>query len=253
MQRKSDERKGDLRNASVLEVIVAIIIVLVILLHSNNLKFANQKDALNQKIIELTDRNDKLQKLVSELKKEKRKLTKKVKDLESRIEVLKKYVDANAIGGTVVSDLLDNLRKLEDENAILKEKVTAVLKKLKDDGKGGVDKPFCRLPVLDNSIRQKHKWLGQITWTENGIIFVIDDRLDKDAARLIPGVYDLEAGSPLSRNSFKNAAQLAFADSKRQDPECRYNMIVKVDPKVDPPSSFILLVEAYFYKGLRRL
>ena len=57
MQSRSNERKSDLRNASVLEIIVAIIIVLVILLHSNNLKFGNQIDDLVQQIDSLRQEN----------------------------------------------------------------------------------------------------------------------------------------------------------------------------------------------------
>ena len=39
---KAIERKNDLRNASFLEVIVAIIFILVILLHSKNIDFAER-------------------------------------------------------------------------------------------------------------------------------------------------------------------------------------------------------------------
>ena len=60
MKSRSNERKSDLRNASVLEIIVAIIIVLVILLHSNNIDFGDQIDELVQQIDSLRKENSAL-------------------------------------------------------------------------------------------------------------------------------------------------------------------------------------------------
>tara|TARA_B110000503_G_scaffold77554_1_gene119440 strand:- start:4731 stop:5489 length:759 start_codon:yes stop_codon:yes gene_type:complete len=252
MQRKSEERKGDLRNASVLEVIVAIIIVLVILLHSNNLKFTDEKDVLNQEIKILTEKNVQLSNVISELKKVQRDLKKTIKDLERKVKLLQKFVDASVSNETLDVLITENIT-LNDKNSALEGQLAAAKAKLKEDGKTGIDKPFCRLPVVDKSIRQKHKWLGRVSWSQEGILFDIDPALDLALARSIPGVENLESGSPLTSRQFEIAAKSAFIHSKRQDPECRYNVIIQVDPAIDPPSSFIIMVETYFYKGVRRL
>jgi len=253
MQRRSDERKGDLRNASVLEVIVAIIIVLVILLHSNNLKFGDQIDNLVEKIDLLTETNVALKQRVSTLEKSELVLKKEANELREKIAFYESILEAENGALAIIEKLeSENIqltevnKKLKEKIEILEDQLQLALEKLKADGKGGIDKPFCRLPVLDSSIKQTHKWLGQVSWSTNGIEFIVDPKLEKAMALMIPGVKELELGSPLSNGDFTTAARLAFTHSKRQDPECRYNVIIKVGP--DDPASFILLVEKYFYK-----
>ena len=78
--------------------------------------------------------------------------------------------------------------------------------------------------------------------------FSVDPKLDKTEAFKIPGVRMLVLGSPLNNQEFIRAARLAFSHSKQRDPECRYNVQVKVGP--NEPASFILLIEKYFYKSI---
>lgn len=248
MHTRYDERKGDLRNASFLEVIVAVIIVLVIMLHSNSVDFAEQKDVLVNKIKSLSEENERLSLLVNDLKKLKRALEDENEELKRKNELYRKYVDASNFREAMVEENLT----LKDKVAVLESQLAAAKKKLKDVG-SGIDKPFCRLPVLDYTRRQTHKWLGRVSWSEQGIDFRIDPSLDPIEARNIPGVELLQSGSPLSSREFKAAARLAFDHSKEQNIECRYNVIIEVDPLIDPPSSFIILVETYFYKGVRRI
>ena len=82
---RADERKGDLRNASVLEVIVAIIIVLVIFIYSNDLDFANQKDILNTQISELRAEIDQLGADLGQAQRKINTLTKENKDLSREL------------------------------------------------------------------------------------------------------------------------------------------------------------------------
>ena len=253
MQRRSDERKGDLRSASVLEVIVAIIIVLVILLHSNNLKFGDQIDDLVEKIDLLTETNVALKQKVSTLEKSELVLQKEVNELREKIAFYESILEAEKGTLAIIEKLeSENIqlteinKKLKEKIEILEDQLQVALDKLKSDGKGGIDKPFCRLPVLDSSTKQTHKWLGQVSWSKNGIEFTVDPKLEKAMVHMIPGVKELELESPLSNEDFTMAARLAFTHSKRQEPECRYNVVIKVGP--DDPASFILLVEKYFYK-----
>jgi len=253
MQRRHDERKSDLRNASVLEVIFAIIIVLVILLHSTNLDFIKEKTILNQEIKNLTEINNKLKEQMSELRASERKLNAKIKELERKNKLLRKYVDAEATNEEIIAGLTEEILKLQDKVAVQDGQLAIAIKKLKDEGKGGLDKTFCRLPVTDASIRQKHKWLGQISWSEKGYTFEIDPKLNQDKAKEIPGVKKLISGSPLQKQEFETAAMLAKKHSMLQDPECRYFVKIIRDPKIDPPSSIILSIGKYFYYGARDL
>lgn len=247
MHSRYDERKGDLRNASFLEVIIAVIIVLIILLQSNSLKFSEQEDLLRNQIKALSEEKEKLSSVISKLKKENRSYKNEIEELNRKIELYKKYVDTGNFQDTVKENLI-----LKDKVALLEDQLASAKNKLKSIG-SGIDKPFCRLPVIDYSSRQSHKWLGRISWSDQGINFKLDPALDFEKAKGIPGVQLLLDGSPLSNNQFRAAAELAYEHSVEQDIECRYNVIIEVDPKVDPPSSFIILVERYFYKGLRRL
>lgn len=247
MHSRHDERKGDLRNASFLEVIIAVIIVLVILLQSNSIKFSEQEDLLRNQIKTLSEEKERLSSAIKKLKKENRSYKDEIEELSRKIELYKKYVDTSNFQDAVNENLI-----LRDKVALLEDQLASAKNKLKAIG-SGIDKPFCRLPVLDYGSRQSHKWLGRVSWSDQGINFKLDPALDVEKAKDIPGVQLLLDGSPHSNQQFRAAAKLAFDHSVEQDIECRYNVIIEVDPKVDPPSSFIILVETYFYKGLRRL
>jgi regulator of replication initiation timing len=251
MLRRAEERKGDLRNASVLEVIVAIIIVLVIFIYSNDLEFASQKDILNAQIQELRAETKSLKGELSDATREINELTKTNETLTRENELLRKFVDETAIGVDAIAKLGEKIEQQEDELGMLGDQLADAERKLKDQGKGGVDKPFCRLPVLDQSQRQTYRYLGQVRWSAQGIIFEISPKLDKGEARQIPGIEALESNSPLDDENFEKFAALAFEYSKAADPECRYVVTVALD--VDPPSSAMFMLEQYFYKSRRQM
>ena len=246
---KAIERKNDLRNASFLEVIVAIIFILVILLHSKNIDFAEEKDFLLNHINKLEIAIEELRTSLLEYKRENHELIQKNEELRRINELYLEFVDA----GESVENIIQQNINLEENNFILSEQLLAAEQKLMDEGKGGVDKPFCRLPVLDETLRQKHKWLGKINWSKSGISFKIDPEIDVAKAFEIPGVQFLHESKYLSRNDFASAAKKTLEFAISQEIECRYFVIIEVDPKIDPPSSFILLIESYFYKRTRQL
>jgi regulator of replication initiation timing len=248
---RADERKGDLRNASVLEVIVAIIIVLVIFIYSNDLDFANQKDILNTQISELRAEIDQLGADLGQAQRKINTLTKENKDLSRENELLKKFVDENAGGIEILENFVEANRDLEDKLGMVEDQLADAENKLKAQGKSGVDKPFCRLPVLNDSQRQTYRYLGQVRWSDTGIHFELSPKLDKTKARQIPGVEDLEKKSPLDNQAFERYAALTFKHSRASEPECRY--VVTVVLEVDPPSSDMFMLEQYFYKSLRKM
>jgi hypothetical protein len=255
MKSRSNERKSDLRNASVLEIIVAIIIVLVILLHSNNIDFGDQIDELVQQIDSLRKENSALIKELSEQKSQNAEMQEDITALREKIIFYENMLSSEKDAAEIIEKLAAENARLEaikdslvEKIGILESQLAIAIKKLKDEGKSGIDKPFCRLPVLDDQQRQKHKWLGQISSGEGGIYFSVDPKLDKTEAFKIPGVRMLVLGSPLNNQEFIRAARLAFSHSKQRDPECRYNVQIKVGP--NEPASFILLIEKYFYKSI---
>ena len=250
---KSQERKGDLRNASVLEVIIAVIIVLVIFIYSNDLDFADQVDAFQARIVNLTNERDSLSTELRSKISEIRELERANRELREENEFLREFVSADGDDISQVFSVQERILNLEDTVGILEDQLRSARSALQRSGKGGIDKPFCRLPVVDASIRQIHRYLGQVNWTSDGIIFSISEKLDPDEARLIPGVSELELNSPLTYTDFERSARLTYLDSRAKDPECRYFVEVVRDPKIDSPSSFLLLVERFFYKGIRSL
>lgn len=250
---KSQERKVDLRNASVLEVIIAVIIVLVIFIYGNDLDFADQVDAFQDRIAMLIKERDGLSKDLKSKISENRALKKSNRELREENDFLRQFVSADSEDGSELLALQKYITELEDKVSILEEQLAAARSALQNSGKGGIDKPFCRLPVADNSLRQIHRFLGQVSWTDEGIIFSISDKLVPAEARLIPGVSELELYSPLSYADFESSARLTYSDSRAKDPECRYFVEIMRDPKVDAPSSFLLLVERFFYKRIRSL
>lgn len=247
---RANERKGDLRNASVLEVIVAIIIVLVIFIYSNDLDFANEKDLWNKQISELRAELDVLTADLRDAESTINALTKANKDLSRENELLKKFVNDGAEGAEMMDKLAKENGVLKDKLGMTEDQLASAETKLRAQGKG-VDKPFCRLPVLDDSKRQTYRYLGQVRWSDDGIHFELSPRLDKAKARQIPGVAALEKESPLDNKAFERYAALTFEQSKDNDPECRYVVTVQMD--VDPPSSAMFMLEQYFYKSLRKM
>ena len=250
---KSQERKGDLRNASVLEVIIAVIIVLVIFIYSNDLDFADQVDAFQARIANLTNERDSLSEELRSKIYEIRELERANRELREENKFLREFVTADGDDISQVISVQERIVNLEDTVGILEDQLRSAQAALQKSGKGGIDKPFCRLPVADASIRQTHRFLGRVNWTSEGIIFSISEKLDPDEARLIPGVSELELNSPLSYTEFERSARLTYLDSRAKDPECRYFVEVIRDPQIDSPSSFLLLVERFFYKGIRSL
>lgn len=248
MLNKASARRDDLRNASILEVIVAIIIVLVIFIYSNSLDFGDKIDALNATLNSLQDENEQLKEENRSFQASNLELERKLEDLKREAELLKKYVSASGEAGASIQELLDEVRRLTDENFILKQQLAQALASLKGSGIAGIDKPHCRLPVKDSSIRQKHRTLGQIAWSNQVLTFSIDSNLDEEKAILIPGIEELSSTESLSLSEFKAAAKLTWAHSRELVPECRYFVEVLIDRSAEMPLSTMLTIERYFYK-----
>ena len=132
---KAQERKSDLRNTSVMEVIIAVILVLLVFVYNNEIEFLNSTATLTLENKELKDKVILLETTLKELKQKIRKLEKHIKSLE---EDLKQYIEL-AEGAGVAQDRLQeaydklekDFRKLERENKILRTTIKSL------PGKGG--------------------------------------------------------------------------------------------------------------------
>ena len=250
---KSQARKEDLRNTSVIEVIVAIIIALVVLIYGNDLDFATQKDAFQDRIATLLQEIESIKNELADLKKENLVLKKQNDELIRKNELLRQYVDAAAGQDEENRSLAERLLELEDKNAMLEDQLSKAIKKLKAAGKPtGLDKPFCRLPVVDPAMRQSHKWLGSVRFESSQIFFDISPLVDEKLAREIPGVEQLADLSPHTKSDFEKFADKANKHSRKQNPECRYFVEITLDPETTP-AGLPLLVEKFFYRRVKTL
>jgi predicted RNase H-like nuclease (RuvC/YqgF family) len=91
---------------------------------------------------------------VSDLRRENSKLRKENEDLTRTNEILRDFVDATGNQAGTITDLTDLVQKLQDKVAMLEEQLAAAKRDREKEGKDGIDKPFCRLPVLDQTDRQ---------------------------------------------------------------------------------------------------
>lgn len=124
MLAKNEERKHDLRNTTVMEVIIAIIIVLlcVILFKDNNIKdFIKNEDLLNQQVKDLKEENQKLRSEVLELKNILRDKNAEIELLQNRLERRNPKKPGEPDEDENKDEIIYNLEK---ENILLKNKIT---------------------------------------------------------------------------------------------------------------------------------
>lgn len=123
MLAKNEERKHDLRNTTVMEVIIAIIIVLlcVILFKDNNIKdFIKNEDLLNQQVKDLKEENQKLRSEVLELKNILRDKNAEIELLQNRLERRNPKKPGEPDEDENKDEIIYNLEK---ENILLKNKI----------------------------------------------------------------------------------------------------------------------------------
>jgi hypothetical protein len=134
MINKVEERKSDLRNTTVMEVILAVIIVLLCFIYLKDQDLFAIKDSvaiLENKISEQSQKIKILEIENTELKKENRRLEKELSDAKTRIKQLKLMISSHPDGDaknrlddltTKVNELKSEIEKLRKENKNLKQK-----------------------------------------------------------------------------------------------------------------------------------
>ena len=102
-------------------VIIAVIIVLVIFIYSNDLDFADQVDAFQARIVNLTNERDSLSTELRSKISEIRELERANRELREENEFLREFVSADGDDNSQVFSVQDRILKLEDTVGILED------------------------------------------------------------------------------------------------------------------------------------
>lgn len=284
---KAEERKSDLRNTTVMEVIIAVILILMIFIYSQSRdnkglkeELFNSKSILDNKIKELEEKNKKnkteIYKLTIENKKLKRKLKEKndeIKQLEQfigkggsettllklKINKLKKDVkelelknsnlklDAALSKNLSVDILKENLKELQIKYQLLVNENKRLKRKVKILGGDGGGSDKPRCKISLGEI----DFLANISKTLDGkfsVEVVGDNKLRQIIRKEIPGIdFNFKI---LTKQEFKNFANKLYNWGERQPEKCRF--YVKVDRKKINTLDDIDFIGRYFYKSYGR-
>ena len=278
---KSEERKSDLRNTTVLEVIIAVIIVLMLVVYSvntKNEKLNDEKTDLEQiykneiiqlkkelqqassKLLKLNILNNRLKKQIKELKEENKMLNdnisrgvsgsnilnNKIKELKDKIINLEKEIDRLKLRlQLLLSDPdEDELEKIKIKFELLKkenEKLKKKIKKLTKGGKGQ-DLPRCRTSLGEID------WLASIIRDDNTFKFELlgDDRIIETMMKEIKPLKILQTKKVLSDVEFKKFGNDILKWGNNQTEKCRFYVKIKVNSELT--TKYLLMIENYFYK-----
>ncbi len=146
MTDKSAERKTDLRNTSVMEVILAVIIVLLCFIHMKDHDLIETKNSMSLLIKKINEQRLEIENLYKENKKIKRRnraLNQELKNKKEQINRLKKMIAQSPEKGGFRNTLQTEFDKLQDKYNKLKiqhselahenEELRSEIKRLKDE------------------------------------------------------------------------------------------------------------------------
>lgn len=138
---KAEERKSDLRNTTVMEVILAVIIVLLCFIHMKDqdlFKTKNSLSVLTEKINKQEIEIEKLTKENRDLKKDKRNLKDLIKELEAQKKRLLKMIAKFGTDGDmsdILQSELDELQKLYNDLRLRVEELERENEELKAENR----------------------------------------------------------------------------------------------------------------------
>ena len=247
--RKSEERKSDLRNTTVMEVILAVIIIMIFVVFQKHEKNESLEDSigemenaisLNKEIIKKRDKTikklrEKITKISKELKDNKRKLDEAEQNLKmykNEWEQLKKKLVDNCYGD------------LECERGIPKKPITIEippepepepeleLEPIISESLGGLDKPNCIADIVkdkpiadiylhDKSSENEEDWQYKFEF-HNGIS---EDQQDYFKIN-VPGIETMAEKEILSQREFESAGNKILRWSDEQTPQCRFFAVI---------------------------
>lgn len=242
MHSKVEERKNDLRNTTVLEVILAVIIILLCVVYMKDVDIKTLEKSNEAKILELTNENNLLIEKNRALEKENRQLKKEVKRLERKIKRLvplrpgeKSRTDAYE---KIIEELERQIEQLKLKIALVEASKGRLPKS--DDGKGGRDKPSC---LKENG---KIQYFAEVSRKGNLFVFSPTGSVsNQSTVAQVPGATALFSGSAITLDKFKRESRRVFKHGQSSNPSCVY--YVKLDPS-EWLGSELKTLEQYFYK-----
>ena len=283
MIQKSEERKSDLRNTTVLEVIIAVILVLMLVVYSVNTKndeLKNEKSNLEQiykkEIAELKKELKEINSKYKSLKIKNNRHKRKIKELEDEIKMLEQNITRGVSGkkilGEKIKELQEKIKKLEsvidrlklrisillsdpseDELEKIKikyellkkenEKLKKKIKKLTKGGKGQ-DLPRCRTSLGEIDV------LLSIVREKNNFKLELlgDDRIIETLLNEIVPIKVLENKKFFNDNEFRKLGNDVIRWGNDQIEKCRFYAKIKVNPELT--TKYLLMIEKYFYKQM---
>lgn len=236
MHTKVEERKNDLRNTTVLEVILAVIIILLCVVYIKDTeKKTMEKNHLEQ-LSELQSENAILKGDIHNLRKENNELKDEVQRLERKIKRYKPKSPGEA----------GALEKAEQEIVDLEKELKQLRNRLNPEeqkGKGGVDKPSC---LIKNG---KIEYFADIKKEANLFRFIpTGSTSNKKQVMTVPSASDLLTRGPITLDEFEKFGKIIFNHGQESSPSCVY--FVKLDPNKWSGGE-IKIIERYFYKTYR--
>ena len=236
MHTKVEERKNDLRNTTVLEVILAVIIILLCVVYIKDTEKKTMEKNYIERLSELQSENSVLKKEIKNLREENKKLKDDVERLERKIKRYRPRSPGEASA----------LEKAEKEITDLEVKLQQLNSKLNPKnlkGKGGVDKPSCltedgKIEYFADIIKKQQSFHFLPTGTTS----------NRKQALGIPGASGLFAKDTISLEELQKFGKRIFTHGQNSSPSCVY--FVRLDPNKWSGGELKIL-ERYFYKSFR--
>ena len=236
MNSKVEERKNDLRNTTVLEVILAVIIILLCVVYIKDTEKKDLEKNYLEQVEFLKSENESLLKNIRELQKQNRELADEVERLNRKI---KRYTPKRPGDKSALEQAEDKIQELEIELKKLKSK----LKPEQKTGKGGIDKPSC---LIENG---KIEFFADIE--KQGSLFqffLTGSGKNQSKVMNVPGAPELLSKGPITIDEIQKFGKLVFQYGQNSTPSCVY--FVKLDPNKWSGGELKKL-ERYFYKSYR--
>ena len=241
---RADERKSDLRNTTVMEVIVAVIVVLLFVIHFKETKFKEQAAVYAAQVEQLKKELSAKKDELSDLKKINKAFEIRIEALNAQVERLMELLGGGGNGD--VKKLLKRIEELELKNNLLvaqNERLKSQIKKMQadTDGQGGRDKPICSISVGEIPV------IGTVLWQNNRFQFntIGPDALSRILKKEVPGIAEFEKAGSMSRAEFRRWGAVIEKWRNSQDPQCIFYVNIKRNGMTLEDQD---LIERYFYK-----
>ena len=246
MLNQTEARKLDLRNISVMEVILAIIVILVILFYvagKDKVKIVEESDHLREKNSELEKEIEEQKMAVADLER----LKKENRNLKEDNDFYKALASASPNRKKIehiIQKMRVETRDLRSSNIRLREKISTLVQVAKTDGTGrGIDAPQC---TVSNDVPER-KWLATVKVENDLVYFEPDRKANSPKLKSVQGLDSLMKQSPMAKTTFERYSKSVLAWSKTN--ECRFYVRFVKNPLA--PQADLLMVQEYFYTGIR--